>query len=185
MKTAWVMQGGSRLLAVDLIPKGTVLGVGHLVGQPGLVPAIMLSYTLDQLELFRPALQDMEKLDIAPKVYIWNITKKRPDFRLDFEIPVAGRELVRRFAHKDMFDVLESADSMAFAAGLRVMSSGWGGPRTENFRRLFKRLGHAHVVVNEFEGHIPSGQEQEVSTPIARFVVTAIGNDPPAPFGIE
>ncbi|MGB4076720.1 MAG: hypothetical protein WBK28_03390 [Minisyncoccia bacterium] len=184
MKTAWVMKEGERRLVVDLIPKTTTIGVTTLQGYADLIPTIMLSYSLPYLEKVLPVLQEMKALGLVPKVHIWNRTKRRPgpELRVDFRVPCAGRSLIERFIPEDMLNTLERADAMTFTAELCVGSAGnIDRDTTETFFRVFGKIKTAMVIINEEDDSSTTEFKQEISPPIARFAITAIGTiAPPA-----
>lgn len=185
MKIAWVMGDGGHRLVVDFIPKGVSVGVGRLTGYDSLVPMIVCSYSVDQLQLVLPALQEMKKLEIAPKVHIWNRTKKSPELRVEFRIPCAGNELLARFA-PDMHRVVESVDAMSFTAELCVASSGNGDrDGTETFFRRFNRIDVATVVVCEDDSVFWTSHKHDLGPYLHGFAVTTIGTKPPSPLGLQ
>ena len=126
----------------------------------------------------------MQKLRLVPHVHIWNRTKQRPgpELRVDFRIPCAGLTLLERFAPCDMLEALQGVDGLTSMAELCIGSAGNTDRRaTENFFRVLKKTGVAVVIVNEDEAHKKREYREEVSPPIAKFLVRTIGTEAPPP----
>ena len=185
MKIAWVMGGAGDRLVVDFTPLTTTVGTIVLKDYPGPIACIRLGYALEHLTAALPALNEMRRLELVPRVHIWNRTKKDPELRVEYRIPCAGRDLLSRFAG-DLHNTIERVDALSFTAELCIGSAGNGtNGSVETFFRVFKKRGFAAILVDEDTDPEDRSRIYRPEPYGPRFVVTTIGTKEPLPLEFE